>query len=202
MKIHYIFTACIRDEGDFYEELYAGCIRDTLSKLSGISATFYVVENNGQRVTALDTIENIHVVYTDSNARPWGNATKEIFDIKCVAEKYGFADEDIVVKHTGRYTIEQPTFLEELIEYEETSDVFMKFYNICTRRFDRNDCIMGLFGIRYRVLKAIDIGIFEGKEQSCEIILAKQIRDTVPSDRIAELRFLDMYFRGSTLAHI
>ena len=54
MKIHFIFTTSIIEPER--EEIYVKAIRDSLSKISHLPFEFYIVENNGQRKTLLDTI--------------------------------------------------------------------------------------------------------------------------------------------------
>ena len=200
MSIHHIFTCSIGGE-DHEDWLYAACIRDTMKKLSGLPIIFYVVENNGKRLTLLDTIEGIHLIYTDSNKNDWFNGTKEFSDIQSVIELYAINDEDIVIKQTGRYTIERPTFIERVVDYESIADVFMKFYDICSATFRHRDCILGLYAVRSYVMK----GYFKHliiKDDACESSFASYIRHTVVADKVMEVRFLDMYFRGMASMHV
>ena len=200
MSIHHIFTCSIGGE-DHEDWLYAACIRDTMKKLHELPIIFYVVENNGQRPTLLDTIEGIHTIYTDSNKNDWLNGKKEFSDIQRVIELYHIPDDHIVIKQTGRYTIERPTFIERVLEYEEIADVYMKFYDICSASFRHRDCILGLYAVRSYILK----GYFKHliiKDDACESSFASYIRDTVAEDKIMEIRFLDMYFRGMVSMHV
>ena len=208
MKYHFIFTASIIEEQTDIPHIkrdlvYAGCIRDTMSKLSHLPITFYVVENNSVRETLLDTLENIHVVYTDSNAETgWNMGKKEFYDIQQVAERFQFADEDIVFKITGRYTIERPSFIERVMDYEEHADVFLKFYSFMDlSTYKKNDCILGLYAVRYNVLKGFTT---EGWaiDTCAEIAFATYVRKVVDERRIMEVPFLDMYFRGNPKMHM
>jgi len=200
MRIHYIFT-CSIGGADHEGELYVRRICDTIQKLSEFPITFYIVENNGKRETLLDTFEGGAVVYTDTNIIEGNNAKKEFMDIQRVIELYNIDDNDIVIKQTGRYTIEGSSFVERVVAFKDTADIFMKFYDLCQNTFRYKDCIMGLYAARAYVLK----GYFKYlriKDDACEVSFATYIRDTVTADKIMEIRFLDMYFRGMASMHL
>jgi hypothetical protein len=205
MKIHFIFTASIGGsiknslEGH-EEEIYVERIRDTIQKLSEFPVDFYVVENNGKRPTLLDTIERANILYTDTNKNDWPIGTKEFLDIQTLCQTYEFADEDIVIKLTGRYLIAESSLIEKILDYEDSADVFMKFYDASCDRLKRdkwkyNDCVLGLYGIRYSVLKEFKLELLN-QPLSPEIIFASYIRQTVEPQRIMEIKMLDIYFRG------
>jgi hypothetical protein len=192
MKFRFIFTASIIEPER--EQIYVDAIRDTMSKISGIPIIFYVVENNGIRPTLLDTIGNINIVYTDSNKETWGIGKKELYDIKYVCEKYNFSEDDIIVKMTGRYLIKQPSIIDKIMDFQETCDVFIKFYDVNIPIPRYYDCILGLYAIRYSILKHIPLEQFDTGVP--EIVFATYIRNTVKPERIMEIKLLDMYFRG------
>lgn len=200
MKFRFIFTACIGGSKEYphdhEEELYVERIRDTMSRMTGLPITFYVVENNGVRPTLLDSIENISIVYTETNKEKWDIGKKEFRDIQYVCEKYNFSEEDIVIKMTGRYLIENPSLVEKVLEYSDDADVFMKFFNFSTDKFEPYDCLLALWAIRYSVVQSFNISLLDDADKSPEVIFAKYIKNTVPANRIMELRHLDMYFRG------
>lgn len=200
MKVHLIFTASIGGSItkplEYHEEaMYVERIRDTMQKLSEFPIDFYVVENNGKRPTLLDTIEGANILYTDTNKNDWGIGTKEFFDIQKVCQTYSFADEDIVVKLTGRYLIAEPSLIEKILDYNDIADVFMKFYDVSCGKWKHNDCVLGLYGIRYSVLKGFDLELLE-QPLSPEVVFALYIRKTVQPQRIMEMKMVDMYFRG------
>ena len=200
MKLHCIFTACIGGSKEYphdhEEELYVERIRDTMSRMAGFSITFYVVENNGIRPTLLDTIEGATIVYTETNKETWGIGKKEFYDVKSVCERYNFSEEDIVIKMTGRYLIENPTLVEKVLYYSDNIDVFMKFYNFSTEKFEYYDCLLALWAIRYSVIQSFSVSLLDDIDKSPEVVFATYIRNTVPANRVMELRHLDMYFRG------
>ena len=193
MKFRFIFTTSIIEPER--EQIYVDAIRDTMSKVSGVPVTFYVVENNGIRPTLLDTIEYINIVYTDSNKETWVIGKKEFRDIKYVCEKYNFSDEDIVIKMTGRYLIKRPSIIDKIMDFQDVCDVFIKFYDVNIPTTPRYyDCILGLYAIRYSILNNIPLELFDTGVP--EIVFATYIRNTVKTERIMEIKLLDMYFRG------
>jgi len=182
-----------------------------MSKLSEYPLTFYVVENTGRTKSLLDTIDNVHMVYTDTNntnhylnenGEPYRkNGTNELIDIKHVATQFQFEDNDIVIKLTGRYTIQTPLFVEIVQEYKEKYDAFIKFFDVCGNKFRYDDCVLGYYAIRYNVLKAINTAAFS-LDNSPEHAFATYIRDNVAKERISEIKFLDMYFRKMESMHL
>jgi len=200
MKIHFIFTASIGGSKNnpleaHEEEKYVECIQDTIQKLEGYPVEFYVVENNGKRPTLLDTIERATILYTETNRNDWPIGTKEFCDIQTVCRTYGFADEDMVVKLTGRYLIAEPSLIEKIVDYNDIADAFMKFYDVSCGKWRQNDCVLGLYGVRYSVLKGFNLELLD-QPLSPEVVFALYIRETVEPQRIMEIKMLDMHFRA------
>jgi hypothetical protein len=203
MTLRLVFTTSIITPDR--EQIYVDAIRDTLSKLHHIPLKAYVVENNGERPTALDTIEEVEVMYTNTNTikalqnpsrivYSSGKAQKEMLDLLFVADRYSFQDDDIVIKLTGRYTLASPLFFDTLLT-KPHYDVYMKFFNVCTREYDPVDCVMGLYACRYHLLRDFDYTAF-ANHPSTEQVLAAYIRESVQAERIYELSHLDMNFQG------
>jgi hypothetical protein len=199
MVFRFIFTTSIIDSAR--EQVYYNAISESISILSHLPFEFYIVENNGQRQTMLDDISGAKVLYTNTNnitlsTTRGGKGMKEFQDIIHVADKYQFNDEDIVVKLTGRYTLQAPaTFLESVIALEDKYDAFIKWYNICSREYVYHDCILGLYALRYKYLKEFNF-INMTRHVSMEHVFAMHIRDTVPEERITEIQHLGLYFQG------
>jgi hypothetical protein len=179
------------------EAIYVSCIKDTMAKIS-VPAAFYITENNGQRSTALDTIEGSTVFYTDTNTR-WGDShkgVKEFADVLILADHFGFSDDDIIIKQTGRYPLKSDNFYKTVFEHKDEFDVFMKFYNICTQRYEEYDCLMGLYGIRYSVLN--DFNYLQiANHRSAEVVFASFVKKNIEAKRILEMKQIDQYFQGS-----
>jgi hypothetical protein len=168
--------------------------------LQHLPLKFYIVENNGKRPTALDTIENARVIYTNTNSVKVSyhnkKGLKEFSDILFLSDMCDFHDDDIIIKLTGLYTLEDPPrFIEEVIALESSYDAFIKWYNICTRQYVEYDCILGLYALRYGYLKEFDCrGMLN--HPSMEHIFAMQVRGAVPAERIYNSMHLGMYYRG------
>ena len=199
MVIRFIFTTSIIDSTR--EELYYNAISESMSILSQLPFEFYIVENNGERKTRLNDISGAKLLYTNTNSikcsmEKGAKGMKEFQDMIFVADKYEFNDEDIVIKLTGRYTLEAPpTFLESVIALEDKYDAFIKWYNICSREYVYHDCILGLYAVRYKYLKEFNF-INMTRHVSMEHVFAMHIRDNVPAERIKEIQHLGLYFQG------
>ena len=205
MTIRLIFTTCITarhaDVGE-REQVYYKTIRESLKTLADLPIELYIVENSSKRRTLLDDISGVHLLYTDTNAIEYtGSNTdaqtglkpmKEMMDILRVCDVFEFDEEDIVIKLTGRYGLQNPpTFLENLIKTQEKYDVFMKFFNICTMSHDVNDCVLGLFAIRYKYLAEFNPR-YMLEQNSAERLFAAFVREFVPRERILDVSHLGL----------
>jgi hypothetical protein len=195
MKYRFIFTTSIITPDR--EQVYYDAITGALSKLKHLPFEFYIVENNGERKTLLDTIEGVKLLYTNTNARELKKGTKEFHDIRLLSELYEFEDEDLIIKLTGRYTLANPpTFLDSLVGLEKDYDSMMKWMNIYINIYMNVDCILGLFALRYKYLKEFNYMQMES-HPSMEHVFARFVRENVAIDRILETKYLGMYFQGN-----
>ncbi len=203
MVLRLIFTTSIITPDR--EQIYVDCIRDTMKKISHLPLKAYVVENNGKRATALDTIEGVEVLYTNTNnleslKEPTkafassGKGQKEMLDVLFVGDHFGFEDNDLIIKLTGRYTLASSSFFDQILS-APNFDVYMKFWDVCRRVWDPLDCVMGLYACRYNILTDFDYLSF-GNHYSTEKVLAEYFRSNVPAHKIYEVETLDMYFQG------
>lgn len=134
------------------QEQYLSAIRETLRHLPE-SITPIIVENNGKRDTYLDHFfhgdKPVHVIYTTNNRTKCNNkSTIEMMDIKEVIREGNIQGNDTIIKLTGRYRMTSPDFFMEVIQHEKQVDAFVKFFNVCTLKFEENDCVLGCFAIR------------------------------------------------------
>jgi hypothetical protein len=153
-----------------------------------------IVENNGQRGTYLDSFTHgdkpVRVIYTTNNTLNFRNkGANELVDIKEAIGKAGILDEDMIIKLTGRYRILSSAFFNEVIEELNAYDAFVKFFGVCSRRFDDNDCVLGLYALRAKYYKlqnhlAID------NYKSAEIAFSRYVR--LCGARVKEVKKLDM----------
>jgi hypothetical protein len=172
---------------------YLYAISETLKHLPDTICPI-IVENNGQRETYLDKFihrgKPVRVIYTTNNTMSFRNkGANELVDIKEVIEKAQILDEDMVVKLTGRYRVLSAAFFNEVIEESNAYDAFVKFFGVCSGRFDDNDCVLGLYALRAKYYKlqnhlAID------NYKSAEIAFARYVR--LCGAHIKEVKKLDM----------
>lgn len=125
-----------------------------------------VVENNGNRSTFLDKLcstndDTLSVFYTDNNYIMTTNkGTKELRDVLDVVAHYDIADDDFVVKMTGRYILCENSEFMQVVKrinvHNEDIDCVIK-YGSYLNPTDHpvNDCITGLVGMRCRFIKQI-----------------------------------------------
>ena len=205
MTIRLIFTTCIAARHANQrerEDIYYKTITNNLKIMSGLPIEYYIVENGGNRRTLLDDISGINLLYTDTNSIPYtGKNTdaetglkpmKEMLDILKVCQAFEFDEEDIVIKLTGRYGLDNPpTFLENLVKNSDRYDVFMKFFNICTMSFDPLDCVLGLCAIRFKYLQEFNPR-YMLEQVSGEHVFAEFVRGIVPEGRIFEAMHLGL----------
>jgi hypothetical protein len=211
MTIRLIFTTCIEAryaDPVERETAYYTTITNNLNTMRGLPIEYYIVENGGKRRTVLDDISGVHVLYTDTNAIKYTGSNpdaetglkpmKEMMDIQKICNTFDFDDEDIIIKITGRYGLQNPpTFLENLIENEGKYDVFMKFFNICTMNYDEMDCVLGLYAIRYKYLQEFNPR-YMLEQESAEHVFATFVRRTVPPEKILEVSHLGLVLPRET----
>lgn len=162
MKIWLIFTSTINNRWGTVvdpkerEALYKESIEKTL-KFVGDRATPIIVENSVTTGESyLDTC-GPPVLYTKNNYIdvPF-KATLEFLDVQSVIKHYEIADDDVVIKITGRYSLIASAYIDYVISTLDKFDVWMKFYNVCTFKYEAYDCVMGCYAIRAKYLKNID----------------------------------------------
>jgi hypothetical protein len=154
--IYLIITASILDKytkqpQKLREDLYVKSIKTTLDFLPK-NIQPIIVENNGKRETVLDSF-GIPVLYTNNNNtfRDNEKGEKELKDIKDVIQAFTIQDDDIIIKLTGRYPVLSSYFFDFVIAH--TYDAYIKFFNVCSEKYDINDCVLGLFAIQCKLLK-------------------------------------------------
>ena len=195
MVFRFIFTSSINTPER--ESLYFDRIRKCLRIIQDLPFSVYIVENNGERHTKLNDIQGVNLTYTNINKI---NAftcigIKECWDINYLGEKYEFNDDDLIIKITGLYTLEEPNmFLEFVNQSADRYDAFIKWANITDDTKDRryyDDCCMGLYVLRYKYLKNFNFMEMHNSA-SMEHVFAKHIRKEVPPDRIANIEHLGL----------
>lgn len=145
-----------------------------------------IVENNGFRQTFLDDLK-CDVCYTNNNFINCRNkGGNELLDIKEVINKYNIKDDDIIIKLTGRYKLLNLNFI-NLVKNNEY-DAFVKFFNVCTKKYLFDDCVLGLFAIKCKYLKEFKYHFLRSPE--CEF--ANYVRQNINQNKILEVKQLDL----------
>jgi hypothetical protein len=156
---------------EFRQKLYLDSIKKTLSLLpEGIKPI--IVENNGKRATFLDSF-NVDVHYTTNNQEMFQHkGINELNDIKSVIEAYGIKDEDTIIKITGRYSPLNDVFFKFVKANCDVYDAFVKFYNVASMLFMDDDCVLGMFAAKSKLLKAFE---YDNSSRSPEVQFAQYI---------------------------
>jgi hypothetical protein len=144
-----------------------------------------IVENNGFRKTFLDDL-NCDICYTNNNnlhLRHKGE--NELLDIKHVINQYKIQDDDVIIKLTGRYKLLNLNFI-NLVKANNNLDAFVKFFNVCTKRYEFDDCVLGLFAIKCKYLKDFKYNLLRSPE--CEF--ADYIRKNINKEKLIEVEQL------------
>jgi len=182
-------SVCAHDS--MRENRYVECIKHSIG-LCPKDIKIYIVECNGERETCLDQfkeIENVEVVYTDNNSfheKVIHKGVTELNDIKHVINKYNIGDDEMIIKLTGRYKVLNDYFFNLVKNNIEKYDAFIKFFNVCTKQFCYNDCVLGLVAIKKKYIK-----YFEYKKY-VEVDFASMVLSEVEQNRIYEIETLEL----------
>ena len=148
---------------------YKDSITKTLSFLPAYIQPI-IVENNGKRKTILDDF-NIPVHYTNNNTCIFPHkGMKEMLDIQSAMDAFNIKGDDIVIKITGRYNVLNSTFFDFVIQNKDNYDIFMKYFNVSAQIYNDNDCVLGLFAMRAKYLRAFS---YHQRNYSVEVQFAE-----------------------------
>jgi hypothetical protein len=143
-----------------------------------------IVENNGLRQTYLDNLK-CDIVYTNNNVLNFSHkGENELLDIKDIIKQYNIQEEDTIIKITGRYKLLNLNFI-NLVK-QNNYDAYVKFFNVCTKTYMHDDCVLGLFAIKCKYLRKFNYTFMKSAE--CEF--AEYIRKNVIN--IIEIQQLDL----------
>lgn len=189
--IYIIITTSINNKEGVQNKIhrqkrYIGSINHLLKLIDNdLNIKPIIVENNGVRQTFLDDLK-CDVCYTNNNIIDYTHkGENELLDIKEVINQYNIKDDDIIIKLTGRYRLLNLDFI-NLVKNTINYDAFVKFFNVCTRKYVFNDCVLGLFAIRCKYLKEFKYSLFKSPE--CEF--ADYIRENINETKIIEVKQL------------
>jgi hypothetical protein len=166
------------------QNLYIECISHLLELIKYDSYIKpIIVENNGTRKTFLDDF-SCDTLYTNNNRIECVHkGENELLDIKDTITHYHIKDDDMIIKLTGRYKLLNLNFI-DLIRSNDC-DAFVKFFNVCTKEYLFDDCVLGLFAMKCKFLKEFQYSFLRSPE--CEF--ANYTRNM---DRYMEVDQLDL----------
>jgi len=190
--IYLIITACIHNKVGIKNDIhrknrYMNSIGQLLNLIRNDSSIKpIIVENNGLRHTYLNQL-NCDILYTENNKLNFlQKAQNELLDIKQVISQYNIQDDDMIIKITGRYKLLNSSFI-NLVK-TNNHDAFVKFYNVCTRQFMRDDSVLGLFAIKCKYLKNFNYEFKKSPE--CEF--AEYVRKNI--NNLLEIQNLNLEY--------
>jgi hypothetical protein len=175
-------------------------IRRSLAAVAPHPFSVYLVENNGPRQTAFDAIEGVNLFYTHTNSNRAfeKKGMKEFHDLLLLADKYDFDDDDMIIKLTGLYTLEDPNiFLNTVVQHELYFDAFIKWMDVIQEKYFYDDCCLGLYAIRFKYLKEFNY-IEMATDPSMEQVFARYVRSAVPAARIFSIEHLGLWRERNT----
>lgn len=111
----------------------------------------------------------------------------ELLDIKEVIRRYTIKDDDTIIKITGRYKLLNLNFI-NIVKNNIACDAFVKFFNVCTKEFMLDDCVLGLFAIKCKYLKVFKYNFLKSPE--CEF--SDFIRKNIDKNKLIEVYQLDL----------
>ena len=147
-----------------------------------------IVENNGLRKTYLNNL-NCDICYTNNNNLSFSHkGENELLDIKEVINRYKIQDDDIIIKLTGRYKLLNLNFINLVKNNIRNYDAFVKFFNVCTKKYMFDDCVLGLFSVKCKYIKYFNYAFIKSPE--CEF--ANYIRKNIIENKLMEVKQLDL----------
>jgi hypothetical protein len=207
--IYFILTTCLLEKDfEMRKKKYIEGIEKIKSIISSksdlIPIELIIVENNisGDNPSSFldELIMNFPVLYTnhnhiDSSCKNIGY--KELKDVHKCIEYFNIKDDDMIVKMTGRYIIQeenQSPFIKHLFQtnFLEQYDAILLYgsYNLQKPR-SRNDCVTGLIGMKTKYVKQIPYPDTKGK--ICVEWLWAKTTHLIPTNRVLSLSKLGIF---------
>lgn len=189
--IYLVITASLENkygikDDEHRKSWYISSITRALEYAADKNIKAVIVENNGQRPTYLDDL-GCDVVYTDNNTIATDNkAVNELLDIKHIIKLYNIADEDTIIKLTGRYKMINDSFFR--YASNPAVDACIKFFNVYDQVFTPTDCILGLFSIKCKFLKDFEYQCKKSPEVEFAIFARSNVK------KLKEIRFMSLLY--------
>lgn len=192
-KTYLIITCCINSKVGVQwadrrrQEYYLG-IANVLNLAREKDIIPIIVENTQEGKSYLD-IFNCDIIYTRDNIFEIQDdliihkGANEMRDIKQVIEKYNIQDDDMIIKFTGRYMLFKDDFFKTTLENLE-KDCIQRTFNVCSKRQDEWDIVMGLFSIKAKYLKVFE---YRNLNMGCEEDFKTYINNYISKENILEV---------------
>jgi hypothetical protein len=155
-----LFNDCIIRKNQYHYGISK--LKQTIDNLSIKDYKIIIVENNGERITFLNTLASnleCELFYTTNNfLRTNNKGIKELQDIFDCIKKYNILDNDFIIKMTGRYIIEDDSeFMNMIKTLEDTKyECIIKYGSYAKPlNYKVDDCITGLIGMICLYIKQI-----------------------------------------------
>jgi hypothetical protein len=182
MNIWLIITACIHNRyGDIDPEKRKKEYIESISKSLSVVPTgvrVVIVENSCDGSSYLDQFGT--VLYTKNGSlQVASKAVLEFKDIQDAIRHFSIQDSDVIVKLTGRYTLESGSIFEKIIKSPPVYSAWVKFYNVSTHEFNEYDSVLGCYAIRSKELMKLDPYSIGGSSYSMEVDFARFLRTFV-----------------------
>jgi len=192
--IYLIITTSIQSKNinnydNHRQNRYIDCIQHLLKLIENDSnIKSIVVENNGLRKTYLDDLK-CDICYTENNKITFKHkGENELLDIKEIINQYNIKDDDFIIKLTGRYKILNLNFINFVKNNINKYEAFVKFYNVCTLKYELDDCVLGLYCIKCKYIKEFNYTSIPFPEWD----FAKYVRKNINENNIKEMEQLDL----------
>ena len=192
--IYLIITTSINSKFNTYnyegrKNRYIESIQSALSLVTNYEIIKpIIVENNGPRNTFLNDF-SCDIIYTNNNMIDVQHkGITELLDIKQVITQYNISDDDVIIKLTGRYKILDDSFFNLVINNCNNRDAFVKFFNVCTLKYEFNDCALGLLALKCRYFRNFNYECTE----SPEVEIATYVRKNIKKEKIMEIHNLGL----------
>lgn len=189
---------------------YKLCINNYIMalKLNKINSKIIVVENSDKKNTPLVLSDSdVEILYTSVNSLEFEKGTKEILDIIECINYFNINDNDFIIKLTGRYFIN--TYSEfltivknDICNNRNNYDCVLRYGSINNNRYEKNDCVTGLIGIRckylkqlkeLRIEKELNMKKTDDEINPIEHDWSEIINKNIKVEKICELKKLNIY---------
>jgi hypothetical protein len=155
--IYFLITTCLLEQDyEIRKNQYINGISKLKELTKELECKILITENNGKRETFLDHL-GLEVFYTNNNQIRTGNkGIKELKDVWDSIALLNIQDDDLVVKITGRYILQENNEFMEALKKE--TDCIMKYGNCqYTVTHKVAECLTVLVAMKSKYVKKIKI---------------------------------------------